>query len=87
VLEWGVVLTIGAAIGVLLGRQLAQVMLSFLNVTEDGFTVVPPFTVQTDWLVLGGGVGLLAVVAVFGLLIAWSSSVRTDTSIELRSTR
>jgi hypothetical protein len=72
---------------VLLGRQLAEVMLSFLNVTEDGFTVVPPFTVQTDWVVLGGGVALLTAVAVIGLVIAWSSSVHTDTSIELRITR
>jgi hypothetical protein len=87
VLEWGVVLMIGVAIGVLLGRQLAEVMLSFLNVTEDGFTVVPPFTVQTDWVVLGGGVALLTAVAVIGLVIAWSSSVHTDTSIELRITR
>ena len=87
VLEWGVVLAIGAAIGVLLGRQLAEVMLSFLNVTEDGFTVVPPFTVQTNWLMLGSGVAALTVVASIGLLIAWASSVRTDTTMELRLTR
>ncbi|MEE8337207.1 MAG: ABC transporter permease [Dehalococcoidia bacterium] len=87
VLEWGVVLAIGAAIGVLLGRQLADVMLSFLNVTEDGFTVVPPFTVQTNWLMLGGGVAALAAVAGVGLLVAWASSVRTDTTMELRLTR
>ena len=62
-------------------------MLSFLNVTEDGFTVVPPFTVQTNWLMLGSGVAALTVVAGIGLLIAWASSVRTDTTMELRLTR
>ncbi len=87
VLEWGVVLVIGVAIGVLLGRRLAQVMLSFLDVTEEGTKVIPPFTVQTDWITLGAGVGALTAVAVLGLLIAWVSSVRSDTTTELRLTR
>ncbi|MEE8422865.1 MAG: FtsX-like permease family protein [Dehalococcoidia bacterium] len=87
VLEWGVVLAIGTAIGILLGRRLARVMLSFLNVTEDGAEVVPPFIVQTDWLTIGAGVGALTVVAVIGLVFAWVSSVRSDTTIELRLTR
>jgi ABC-type antimicrobial peptide transport system permease subunit len=86
-LEWGVVLVIGTTIGVLLGRRLAGVMLSFLNVTESGAEVVPPFTVETDWLTIGAGIAALAAVAAAGLIFAWISSVRSDTTIELRLTR
>jgi hypothetical protein len=62
-------------------------MLSFLNVTESGAEVVPPFTVETDWLTIGAGVAALAGVAAVGLIFAWISSVRDDTTIELRLTR
>lgn len=86
-LEWGVVLAIGTAIGVLLGRRIAAVMLSFLDVTERGARVVPPFIVETDWRAVGLGVGALAAVAVLGLLVAWGSSVRRPTGVELRLTR
>jgi hypothetical protein len=88
VLEWGVVLAIGSAIGVLLGQRVATVMLSFLDVTEEGRKVVPPFTLETDWRTLGLGVGVLAAVAAIGLLFSWAAAVRREaTTTELRVTR
>ena len=88
VLEWGVVLAIGSTIGVLLGQRVATVMLSFLDVTEEGKKVVPPFTLETDWRTLGLGVGLLASVAALGLLFSWAAAVRREaTTTELRLTR
>ena len=87
VLEWGVVLAIGMAIGVLLGRRVARVMLSFLDVTERGEPVVPPFLLETDWLTLGAGVGVLVLVAGAGLALAWLWAVRRDLTVELRVTR
>ncbi len=87
-LEWGVVLAIGSAIGVLLGQRVATVMLSFLDVTEEGRKVVPPFTLETDWGTLGLGVGMLAAVAAVGLLFSWAAAVRREaTTTELRLTR
>ena len=88
VLEWGVVLAIGSTIGVLLGQRVATVMLSFLDVTEEGKKVVPPFTLETDWRTLGLGVGLLATVAALGLLFSWAAAVRREATVtELRLTR
>ncbi|MSQ42096.1 MAG: ABC transporter permease [Dehalococcoidia bacterium] len=86
-LEWGVVLAIGVAIGVLLGRRVAGVMLSFLDVTESGAKVVPPFVLETNWLMLALGVGALTAAAAFALLAAWLSSVRRLAATELRLTR
>src|SRR5690606_18041143 len=76
VLEWGVALAFGAVIGVRLGGRIARVMLSFLDVTEDGGRVLPPFTVSTDWvaLALGGAVLLAATGA--ALALAWAATMR-----------
>ena len=88
VLEWAVVLAIGSAIGVVLGQRVATVMLSFLDVTEEGRKVVPPFTLETDWRTLGLGVGVLAAVAATALLFSWAAAVRREaTTTELRLTR
>ena len=81
------VLAFGVAIGVLLGRLIARVMLSFLDIDERGESVVPPFVLQTDWRLLGFGVGLLAVVAVGTLTLAWLQAVRRPAASELRLTR
>ena len=86
-LEWSAVLAVGVAIGVLLGRRVASVMLTFLDVTEDGARVVPSFILETDWLILAMGVGALAVVAAVALLISWAAAVRREFAIELRLTR
>ena len=86
-LEWGAVLAIGAAIGVLLGRRVAAVMLSFLDVTEGGERVVPPFILQTDWLTLALGVAALGAVATLALLLSWASTARREAAVALRVTR
>ena len=86
-LEWGAVLAVGTAIGVLLGRRVATVMLSFLDVTEAGERVVPPFIVETDWLTLALGVAALGAVAALALVLSWASAVRHETAVALRLTR
>jgi hypothetical protein len=86
-LEWGVVLALGVAVGVLLGRQIAGLMLSFLDVTEDGTRVLPPFVLGTDWAVLGGGVLALLVVVAVALGLAWAAAVRRADATQLRITR
>ncbi|MCH7837198.1 MAG: FtsX-like permease family protein [Chloroflexi bacterium] len=87
VLEWGVVLVIGAVVGALLGRRVARVMLSFLDVTEDGTRVLPPFSLETDWATLGVGIGALVAVVALGLVLSWASALRRATAGELRLTR
>jgi len=86
-LEWGIVLVIGTTIGVLLGRQIAAIMLSFLEVTEDGVRVLPPFTLETDWVVLAIGIGTLAGFVAISLVVAWTTTMRRANASELRITQ
>ncbi len=86
-LEWGSVLLIGGAIGVLLGRRVAGVMLSFLNVTDQGARVLPPFILETDWPALALGVGFLTVAVLVGLWITWAAAMRRANAATLRITQ
>ena len=86
-LEWGVVLVLGATIGVLVGQQVARLMLRFLDVTAQGQRVLPPFIVQTDWRMLALGVGALTVAVLITLALTWSAAMRRAASTELRATR
>ena len=85
--EWGTVLVIGSVIGVFLGRRVASVMLSFLDVTEEGDRVLPPFIVQTDWMRLGWGVGILVVIVAIALIVSWAASMRAADARQLRITQ
>ena len=86
-LEWGTVLLIGATIGVLLGRQVAAIMLSFLEVTEDGVRVLPPFILETNWQTLGIGIGVLAILVAIAVIVAWTTTMRRADASELRITQ
>ena len=44
-----VVVAIGLALGTAAGFGMSNIMVSALAVTEDGFPVVPPFILTTDW--------------------------------------
>jgi predicted lysophospholipase L1 biosynthesis ABC-type transport system permease subunit len=48
-LEYLVIAVIGLAIGTVAGLRISDTMLSFLNVTESGDPVVPPFSLATRW--------------------------------------
>ena len=86
-LEWGTVLLIGTTIGVLLGRQVASIMLSVLEVTEEGVSVLPPFTLETDWTALGVGIGALIGLVAVALGVAWATTMRRANASELRITQ
>jgi hypothetical protein len=47
--EYLFVALIGLLIGTLAGLRISETMLSFLNVTEEGTPVVPPFSLSTRW--------------------------------------
>lgn len=85
-LEWGMVLIVGATVGLVLGRTVASLMLRFLEVTERGERVLPPFIVQTDWRALGLGVGLLCTVVLVTLLVSWGTAMRRSAGAQLRLT-
>jgi putative ABC transport system permease protein len=47
------VIGIGMGVGTLLGSRLSRIMMPFLQLTEKGETVVPPFVLVTDWMTIG----------------------------------
>jgi ABC-type antimicrobial peptide transport system permease subunit len=52
-LEQIIVIGLGMGIGTLLGNRLSRIMMPFLQVTEKGDTVVPPFAIVIDWSTIG----------------------------------
>ncbi|MEX2081291.1 MAG: ABC transporter permease, partial [Dehalococcoidia bacterium] len=69
-IEYSVVVALGVTLGIALGLQVGAVMLRFLEVTERGEPVLPPFVLQTNYGILGFAVGLLLVVMVGSVLAA-----------------
>lgn len=87
ILEWGIVLVAGTVIGGLVGREVARIMMRFLNVTESGATVLPPFVLDTSWSTLGLGLGILGGAVAGSLFVSWILAMRRSPTIELRVTQ
>ena len=70
------VLLIGVAAGIGLGRAVAGALLGFLEVTAEGVRAAPPVTISIDWLVASLGVAALALCALAGvaLVARWVSA-------------
>ncbi len=71
-LEYGLLVVYGIALGAILGRQLGDRMLSFLNVNEQGDRVEPEFILETDWMLLGASalVIVVAFAVTLGVVVA-----------------
>jgi hypothetical protein len=76
--EYALVVVVGLGVGVYLGLVVGRQMLSFLNVTENGARVVPPFILQTQWNVVG--LGVAAVLIIFGVALLLAVRVLTTGS-------
>jgi ABC-type antimicrobial peptide transport system permease subunit len=86
-LEYLLVAVIGLIIGTMAGLRISDIMLSFLNVTEDGQHVVPPFSLATRWDTVGiafAATGVAFVAGVAGLAVYF---LRQPVSRVLRMTR
>jgi ABC-type lipoprotein release transport system permease subunit len=85
--EYGVILLAGTVLGLFLGLQIADTMLSFLEVDQDGLPVLPDFVVTTDWRSLGIALAAMFVVAVGGIFAVTSYFVRLPVSRIVRVTQ
>jgi len=65
--EYLLVVVVGLVAGAWLGLVVGRQMLSFLNVTETGGRVVPPFVLETQWGLVG--VGVASTLAIFGVAL------------------
>ena len=86
-LEYLLVAAAGLAIGTMAGLRISATMLSFLNVTEDGGRVVPPFALVTNWDTIGLAFIATAVAFVIGVLLLAAYFLRLPVSRVLRLTR
>lgn len=83
-LEYTVVFAAGTGAGAVLGLLLGRQMLSFLNVTEDGAKVEPPFILVTHWLLVGIGLALVLAIFAAALVMATRTVNRTSDAQALR---
>jgi hypothetical protein len=86
-LEYLLVAAVGLIVGTLSGLQISETMLSFLNVTEDGGRVVPPFELVTNWGTVGLAFFATAFAFAVGVLALALYFLRLPVSRVLRLTR
>ena len=55
------IIIVGMGIGTLVGMRLSAMMMPFLQLTERGEMVLPPFILTTDWLTIGIAYIILAI--------------------------
>ena len=83
--EYMLVAFVGIVVGAVSGLILGNQMLSFLEFTETGTRVEPPFILQTDWFMVGIGVGVILLVFVLALVAARGFLARNSDSTALRT--
>lgn len=85
VFEYALVAVLGVGVGIVLGRAIGRRMLSFLEVTDRGTPVVPPFVLQTDWPVVGIAVAVIGVTVVAGIVAGTRWVLRQSAAGALRT--
>lgn len=83
--EYALVGVLGLVAGVYLGTLVGRQMLSFLDVTEQGDRVEPPFILQTDWTIVGAGAAVVGLLFIAALALAVRTLARTSDAQALRT--
>ncbi len=86
-LEYLVVAVVGLVVGTLAGLRISATMLSFLNVTNTGGRVVPPFDLATQWATVGISFAVIAVAFAAGVVALVYYFLRVPMTRFLRMTR
>ena len=86
-LEYLVIAVLGLVIGTIAGLRISETMLSFLNVTQGGGRVVPPFSLATQWDTVGVAFLAAGIAFVAGVLGLVAYFLRLPVSRVLRLTR
>jgi ABC-type lipoprotein release transport system permease subunit len=82
--EYALIVVLGLVVGTVLGMLITDLMLSFLEVSESGAAVLPPFVLDTDWTVIAVGYGILVGVFALGVAGSWRFFVRLALNRALR---
>lgn len=83
--EQVIVIGAGMGIGTLIGSRLSSIMIPFLQLTEEGQRVLPPFVITIDWLTIGIAYIILTVafVATVSLVILFFSRVALHQTLRM----
>ncbi|MEK7873271.1 MAG: FtsX-like permease family protein, partial [Chloroflexota bacterium] len=84
--DHGLVGLLGVALGTALGAGLGSFFLRFMEVTERGERVVPPFVLQVDWAALGAAYVILGAVIGTAVGVASAAFMRQAVGRALRWT-
>jgi ABC-type antimicrobial peptide transport system permease subunit len=86
-LEYLLVAVVGLIVGTIAGLRISSTMLDFLNVTETGARLMPPFALSTRWDTVA--IAFLATAAAFmvGIIALAGYFLRLPVSRVLRLTR
>lgn len=79
------IIVAGLGIGTLIGERLSYVMMPFLQLTEQGGRVVPPFVLTIDWGTIGMAYAILAVafIITISLVILFFSRVAIHRTLRM----
>jgi hypothetical protein len=86
-LEYLLVAVIGLGIGTIAGLRISMTMLDFLNVTETGARLLPPFALATRWDTVAIAFLATAVAFMVGIVALAGYFLRLPVSRVLRLTR
>jgi ABC-type antimicrobial peptide transport system permease subunit len=86
-LEYLLVASVGLVIGTVAGLRISDTMLSFLNVTEEGSRIIPPFSLTTRWDTIALAFAATATAFLLGIAALGAYFLRVPVSRILRLTR
>ena len=84
IVEYSIVAIVGLGLGTFLGDRIGRLMLRFLEVSEEGDRVLPPFLLTTDWSTVGISYLVLVGVLGVGVAVAWRLFIRESITRVLR---
>jgi len=80
-----VIVIFGLALGIITGERLSTIMMPFLQLTEQGAKVLPPFILSIDWLTIGITYGILLLAFIITSILLILSFSRSKIHETLRA--
>jgi hypothetical protein len=82
------IIIVGMGLGTIIGERLSYIMMPFLQLTEQGERVLPPFVLTIDWGTIGIAYGILfaAFIIAISLVILFFSRIAIHSTLRIGDT-
>jgi len=79
------IIVVGMGLGTLIGERLSYIMIPFLQLTEQGQRVLPPFILTVNWGTIGIAYGIIiaAFIITISLVILFFSRVAIHRTLRI----